>query len=193
MVEPDEGAKEFTFTPCWMGRLFPGHISSSSNRWLAPPRPRSRRPSSSASRPSESAMPDHQHVLVWREQLPEVPDYRPEVHDSDGLLILDSYGTRIWRPLQTVTKDLVDVFALPKSPQGFGLLQRDREYSSSVDIRAIYHGVLPCGWSRSAIGTTDRSSSGRSRQSTNTTTISLRTGCPRLRPRPGKNTPSVTA
>ncbi len=66
-------------------------------------------------------------------------DYRPEVHDSDGLLILDSYGTRIWRPLQTVTKDLVDIFALPKSPQGFGLLQRDREYSSSVDIRAIYH------------------------------------------------------
>ncbi len=66
-------------------------------------------------------------------------DYRPEVHDSDGLLILAADGNRIWRPLQTVAENLVDEYPFRSAPRGFGLLQRDRNFSNHVDIEANYH------------------------------------------------------
>jgi glucans biosynthesis protein len=63
------------------------------------------------------------------------PEFRPEVHDSDGLLMASSGGTRLWRPLQTLTQHLVNHYAF-ESPQGFGLLQRDRSFSSYRDLEA---------------------------------------------------------
>ncbi len=59
-------------------------------------------------------------------------DWRPEVHDSDGLAIWTGSGERLWRPLINqpfaVTSSFVD-----KSPKGFGLLQRDRAFENYLD------------------------------------------------------------
>lgn len=64
-------------------------------------------------------------------------DFRPEVHDSDGLLIAPTPETRLWRPLLNPTAVTVTEFAAP-ALAGFGLLQRDRAYVSYVDLEARY-------------------------------------------------------
>ncbi len=60
-------------------------------------------------------------------------DYRPEVHDSDGLLIASATGEWIWRPLVNPSRLLVSSFSVA-SPQGFGLLQRDRDFDHYQDL-----------------------------------------------------------
>jgi periplasmic glucans biosynthesis protein len=72
------------------------------------------------------------------------PEYRPEVHDSDGLLTASKDGTWSWRPLQTLSQHLVDYYPLD-SPRGFGLLQRDRAFSSYRDLEAASH-LRPSLW-----------------------------------------------
>jgi glucans biosynthesis protein len=65
-------------------------------------------------------------------------DFRPEVHDSDGLLVADGDGTWRWRPLQNVAA--VRDTNLPLGHlQGFGLFQRDRKFSNYQDTEALYH------------------------------------------------------
>ena len=54
-------------------------------------------------------------------------DFRPEVHDSDGLAIHAANGEWIWRPLVNPRRLLVTSFALT-DPRGFGLMQRDRQF-----------------------------------------------------------------
>jgi glucans biosynthesis protein len=61
------------------------------------------------------------------------PDYRPEVHDSDGLLIAERSGEWIWRPLQNPRRLRVSAFQSP-NPVGFGLLQRDRDFDHFQDL-----------------------------------------------------------
>lgn len=63
------------------------------------------------------------------------PDYewRPEIHDSDGLLLLDGTGEWIWRPLDNQKALRISLFEL-NHPKGFGLLQRDRRYASYDDL-----------------------------------------------------------
>lgn len=65
-------------------------------------------------------------------------DFRPEVHDSDGLLVAPTNGDRLWRPLVNPTQITRTDFAAP-SLGGFGLLQRDREFRSYEDLEAYYH------------------------------------------------------
>jgi glucans biosynthesis protein len=60
-------------------------------------------------------------------------DYRPEVHDSDGLLLRFEDGEWLWRPLQNPPSTQVSSFAM-KSPKGFGLLQRDRNFDHHQDL-----------------------------------------------------------
>jgi glucans biosynthesis protein len=60
-------------------------------------------------------------------------DWRPEVHDSDGLLIATGAGERIWRPLVNPQKLMVSYFEV-EDPRGFGLLQRDRRFQSYEDL-----------------------------------------------------------
>jgi glucans biosynthesis protein len=62
-------------------------------------------------------------------------DYRPEVHDSDGLLLSASSGEWLWRPLQNPRDLNVTSFELV-SPRGFGLVQRDRDFDHYQDIEA---------------------------------------------------------
>jgi glucans biosynthesis protein len=71
-------------------------------------------------------------------------DYRPEVHDSDGLLIQSGTGEWIWRPLTNPKRLLVTSFAL-SNPLGFGLMQRDRDFSRYEDLEARYDR-RPSAW-----------------------------------------------
>ena len=59
-------------------------------------------------------------------------DWRPEVHDSDGLLMQTGAGEFIWRPLNNPPRLSVSAFA-DRSPKGFGLLQRDRAFDYYID------------------------------------------------------------
>jgi len=65
-------------------------------------------------------------------------DYRPEVHDSDGLSIHTADDKWIWRPLVNPKRLLVTSFAA-NDPNGFGLLQRDGAFASYQDADAEYH------------------------------------------------------
>ena len=76
-------------------------------------------------------------------------DYRPEVHDSDGLAIRSGTGECLWRPVQNDPAKLnQNVFQFVKdgeSVAGFGLLQRDRDYLHYEDGEANYH-LRPSLW-----------------------------------------------
>lgn len=65
-------------------------------------------------------------------------DFRPEVHDSDGLLMHTAADEWIWRPLSWSRQMQVNVFAADQS-KGFGLLQRDRDFNHYQDLEALYH------------------------------------------------------
>jgi glucans biosynthesis protein len=65
-------------------------------------------------------------------------DFRPEVHDSDGLCISHAGGEWLWRPLSNPNVVRSSAFA-DNNPRGFGLLQRDRNFSSYEDLEANYH------------------------------------------------------
>jgi glucans biosynthesis protein len=71
-------------------------------------------------------------------------DYRPEVHDSDGLSIHSSTGEWIWRPLVNPKHLLVTSFAL-ESPKGFGLMQRERSFANYEDLATRYE-AHPSAW-----------------------------------------------
>lgn len=59
-------------------------------------------------------------------------DWRPEVHDSDGLALWTGAGERIWRPLNNPARTMASAFS-DKNPRGFGLLQRDRNFDHYQD------------------------------------------------------------
>ncbi|WP_372761452.1 glucan biosynthesis protein [Pseudoalteromonas sp.] len=65
-------------------------------------------------------------------------DYRPEVHDSDGLLTQSQDNTWVWRPLNNPSQLSVTSFSY-HNPKGFGLAQRDRDFNHYQDIEAHYH------------------------------------------------------
>ena len=71
-------------------------------------------------------------------------DYRPEVHDSDGLSIQSGTGEWIWRPLVNPKRLLVTSFALT-NPVGFGIMQRDRNFGDYEDLEARYD-LRPSAW-----------------------------------------------
>jgi glucans biosynthesis protein len=72
-------------------------------------------------------------------------DYRPEVHDSDGLLIHSSTGEWLWRPLVSPRRLLVTSFSMDDGPRGFGLLQRERRFERYEDLEARYD-LRPSIW-----------------------------------------------
>jgi len=76
-------------------------------------------------------------MFQFGENQPGQDDYRPEVHDSDGLSIQTAGGDWIWRPLVNPKRLLVTSFATT-DPRGFGLMQRDRSPASYEDPEALY-------------------------------------------------------
>ncbi len=71
-------------------------------------------------------------------------DFRPQVHDSDGLLIHSGTGEWIWRPLVNPQGTLVSSFSV-HSPKGFGPMQRDRNFADYQDLQARYD-TRPSAW-----------------------------------------------
>jgi periplasmic glucans biosynthesis protein len=64
-------------------------------------------------------------------------DYRPQVHDTNGLRILRSDGDVIWRALNNPMQLASSYFAETR-PIRFGLHQRDRDFSQYQDAEAHY-------------------------------------------------------
>ncbi len=66
-----------------------------------------------------------------------LPDFRPSVHDSEGLAIVNGGGERLWRPLTNPKTLQISAF-IDKDPKGFGLQQRDRRFDNFEDLEAHY-------------------------------------------------------
>jgi glucans biosynthesis protein len=64
-------------------------------------------------------------------------DWRPEVHDSDGLSMLNGAGEWLWRPLSNPAGVRLYSYADQKT-QGFGLIQRDRNFEHYQDDGVFY-------------------------------------------------------
>ncbi|WP_339881898.1 glucan biosynthesis protein G [Vreelandella maris] len=78
-------------------------------------------------------------MFTYGEASRERPDdFRPQVHDSDGLLMHTGSDEWIWRPLTNPEQLRTSTFA-DSSPQGFGLMQRERDFNRYLDIEAQYH------------------------------------------------------
>lgn len=83
-------------------------------------------------------------MYFFGENQPHRTDFRPEVHDSDGLMIASGNGEWIWRPLLNPKRTLATSFAMPEL-RGFGLMQRDRNFASYEDPEASYE-LRPSAW-----------------------------------------------
>ena len=68
----------------------------------------------------------------------DVDDYRPAVHDSDGLAVFTRTGEQVWRPLHNPRAIQHSGFQ-GEAPVGFGLMQRKRGFADYADIEARYH------------------------------------------------------
>ena len=83
-------------------------------------------------------------------------DYRPQVHDSDGLMEETGHGEWIWRPLANPRELRVNRF-IDEHPRGFGLIQRERDFTGYQDVEARYelrpsYWVQPLGdWGRGGV------------------------------------------
>lgn len=83
-------------------------------------------------------------------------DFRPEVHDSDGLFLWTRGGEQLWRPLRNPSQLSVSSFQVD-GPRTFGLLQRDQAFTSYEDLEARYDKrpgvwVEPVGdWGRGVV------------------------------------------
>lgn len=71
-------------------------------------------------------------------------DFRPRVHDSEGLMIRMSNGEWVWRPLTNPTQLEISSFTRDV-PYGFGLMQRTRDFNEFQDLEARYD-LRPSVW-----------------------------------------------
>jgi len=78
-------------------------------------------------------------------------DWRPEIHDSDGISMCTGAGEWIWRPL-TNPGQLHFSSYLDENPRGFGLLQRDRDFDHYQDD-GVYYDRRPSLWVEPKPGT----------------------------------------
>ena len=74
---------------------------------------------------------------------PTMEDWRPEVHDSDGLALWTGSGERIWRPLNNPPRISISSF-VDENPRGFGLSQRDRSFDHYLD--GVKYEKRPSAW-----------------------------------------------
>ena len=83
-------------------------------------------------------------MYFFGENQPHRTDFRPEVHDSDGLMVATGDGEWLWRPLLNPAHTLTTSFAM-RDLHGFGLMQRDRDFRSYEDGEARYE-LRPSVW-----------------------------------------------
>jgi glucans biosynthesis protein len=75
--------------------------------------------------------------MYWYGQTGGQADWRPQIHDSDGLALWTGSGERIWRPLNDPRRPMLNSFQ-DDGPKGFGLIQRDREFRDYQDDSVFY-------------------------------------------------------
>ena len=89
-----------------------------------------------------------------------VDDFRPQVHDSEGLLVINGRGEQLWRPLANPTRLQISAF-VDTGPRGFGLIQRDRNPDHYQDFESHFERrpslwVEPTGdWGEGAVVLTE--------------------------------------
>ena len=88
-------------------------------------------------------------MYLHGENQPQALDFRPEVHDSDGLLLAGQAAPGaatewLWRPLVNPRTPMASSFTLQRL-EGFGLMQRDRQFASYEDPEARYER-RPSAW-----------------------------------------------
>jgi glucans biosynthesis protein len=83
-------------------------------------------------------------MYQFGENQPHRTDFRPEVHDSDGLMVATGDGEWLWRPLINPPATLATSFSM-RELTGFGLMQRDRSFASYEDPEARYD-LRPSAW-----------------------------------------------
>jgi periplasmic glucans biosynthesis protein len=83
-------------------------------------------------------------------------DWRPQVHDSDGLQINNGANEWLWRPLINPSAVRVNSF-VDDAPHGFGLMQRDRDFDHYQDDGVFYDRRPSCwveprgNWGKGAV------------------------------------------
>lgn len=83
-------------------------------------------------------------------------DFRPEVHDSDGVLLHNGNDEWVWRPLHNPVSTRRSQF-FDVDPRGFGLMQRDRRFDHYFDLDARFeqrpsYWIEPQGkWGKGAV------------------------------------------
>ncbi|MDH0646077.1 glucan biosynthesis protein G [Pseudomonas sp. GD03858] len=82
--------------------------------------------------------------LFGPNQPSKVMNYRPALHDSEGLSIHAGNGEWLWRPLNNPKHLAVSNFSV-ENPRGFGLLQRQRAFSDYEDLDDEYE-KRPSTW-----------------------------------------------
>ncbi|MET0719218.1 MAG: glucan biosynthesis protein G, partial [Tardiphaga sp.] len=86
----------------------------------------------------------------------EVDDFRPAVHDSDGLAIYNGRGEQLWRPLNNPRDLQISSFG-DLNPRGFGLMQRQKNFLDYQDLESAFERrpslwVEPIGdWGEGAV------------------------------------------
>lgn len=83
-------------------------------------------------------------MWMWDAETQPADDPRPEVHDSDGLLIHRNNDEWVWRPLRRPEKPEVEAWETSRL-HGFGLMQRQRDPQLYKDNEAHYH-LRPNVW-----------------------------------------------
>ncbi len=84
-------------------------------------------------------------TMYWYSETakPMAIDWRPEVHDSDGLSLWTGAGERLWRALNNPDRTTASAFS-DQSPKGFGTMQRDRIFDHYLD--GVYYDRRPSVW-----------------------------------------------
>ena len=70
-------------------------------------------------------------------------DWRPQIHDSDGLQMHTGAGEWIWRPLVNPRVVRINTY-VDENPRGFGLMQRERRFSAYQDDGVWYNRRPDC-------------------------------------------------
>jgi glucans biosynthesis protein len=73
-----------------------------------------------------------------------VDDFRPSVHDSDGLAIYNGRGEELWRPLSNPRDLQISSFS-DLNPRGYGLMQRQKNFYSYEDLESKFE-TRPSLW-----------------------------------------------
>jgi glucans biosynthesis protein len=71
-------------------------------------------------------------------------NFRPAIHDSNGLAIQTGSGEWLWRPLNNPKNLAISTFTV-ENPKGFGLLQRGHEFWRYEDLKDRYD-LRPSAW-----------------------------------------------